>query len=71
MKLPLDKPNNSPILLGRRQYQSKVGTNANIATRTLVNTAAGRFRPIAVISLLNLILIILVNLLVLGLINLA
>jgi hypothetical protein len=71
MNLTLDMLNNSLIFIRRRQYQSKVGTNANIATRTLVNTEAGIPRPIAVTSLLNLILIILVNLLVLGLINLA
>ena len=48
-----------------------MGTNANIATRFLVNSIRGILRPIAVISFLNLLLIILVNLLVLGLIILA
>ena len=71
INLPLDKMNKSPILLGRQQYQSKVGTNTNTAIRFLVNTAAGIPRPIAVASLLNILLIILVNLLVLGLIIIA
>jgi hypothetical protein len=48
-----------------------VGNNTNTAARFLVNPAVGGRRPIAVISLLNLILINLVNLLVLGLIILA
>jgi hypothetical protein len=48
-----------------------VGTDAHITARILVNTARGGLRPIAVGSLLNLLLIILVNLLVLGLIIIA
>ena len=52
-------------------HYSKVGTNANIETGFLVNTTNGILRPIAVTSLLNILLIILVNLLVLGLIILA
>ncbi len=48
-----------------------MGINANMTTRILVNTARGILRPIAVTSLLNLLLIILVNLLVLGLIIIA
>jgi hypothetical protein len=41
------------------------------ATRLLVNTDEGGFRPIAVTSRLNILLINLVNLLILGLIILA
>jgi hypothetical protein len=52
-------------------HYSKVGINANIVTHFLVNTTRGILRPIAVTSLLNILLIILVNLLVLGLIILA
>jgi hypothetical protein len=52
-------------------HYGKVGTNANIGTRFLVSTTYGILRPIAVASLLNILLIILVNLLVLGLIILA
>lgn len=53
------------------QFHYQVGTSANIATRFLVNTTRGILRPIALTSLLNILLIILVNLLVLGLIILA
>ncbi|HEY6952705.1 MAG TPA: hypothetical protein VI758_09875 [Bacteroidota bacterium] len=48
-----------------------MGTNANTATRILVDTAHGILRPTGVASLLNLLLIILVNLLVLGLVIIA
>lgn len=71
MHLALDNSYKYLILIGRRLHQSKVGTNEHIATRILADAARGSLRPLAVSSLLNLLLIILVNLLVLGLIIIA
>jgi hypothetical protein len=71
INLALDNSYKSLILKGRRLHHSKVGTNEHSATRILANAARGSLRPLAVRSLLNLLLIILVNLLVLGLIIIA
>ncbi len=48
-----------------------MGSNEHTAIRFLISASLGGFRPFAVTSQLNILLIILVNLLVLGLINLA
>jgi hypothetical protein len=52
-------------------YLGKVENNSHTATRSTDNTSLGVLRPIADVSPLGLLLIILVNLLVLGLFILA